>query len=174
MHVIQQACERLILVRRIVMKRLMVAAVLVLAMVSSCVVAQAYTEEHLRAAEETLISMGIEDSLSDTLDSMLEVQLQQNPDIVPFADVLRTFLQKHMGWAYLKDYFIEIYAEAFTEQELKDITAFYRSETGRKLVELTPTLMNKGMALGQEIVMEHMPELQQMILEQLQSTSSGQ
>lgn len=156
------------------MKRLMVAAVLVLAVVSFCVVAQAYTEEHLGAAEELLIVMNVEGTLSETLDVMISTQLQQAPEIAQFEGVLRTFLAKYMSWEYLKDYFVEIYAGAFTEEELREVVAFYRTDVGQKLIRLTPELMNKGMEIGQQIVMDHMPELQQMILDQLQGTSSGQ
>lgn len=37
-----------------------------------------------------------------------------------------------------------IYAENFTEDELKEITAFYRSPTGRKLTETTPQILERS------------------------------
>lgn len=154
------------------MRRLLVAVFLILVIASSGVAAQEYTKEHLRAAEEMLIAMNAEGTLSETIDTMLDAQLQQNPEIAQFADVLEAFLRKYMSWENLKGYYIQIYAEAFTEQELREITAFYRTETGQKLVKLTPELTSKGMALGQEIVMKHLPELQQMILQRMQELNS--
>lgn len=158
------------------MKRLsVVLAVLVIVMVGvSCLAAGQITDSHRQAAEELLVAMGMERTLEDSINSTLSMQLQQMPQLAQYEDVMRAFLYKYMSWEYLKEHIVQLYAEEFTEAELREITAFYRTETGKKLIELTPVLMNKGMAIGQQAVEEHLPELQQMVLQKMQGANSGQ
>jgi hypothetical protein len=158
------------------MKRLsVVLAVLVVMMVGvSCLAAGQITDSHRQAAEELLVAMGMERTLEDSINSTLSMQLQQMPQLAQYEDVMRAFLYKYMSWEYLKEHIVQLYAEEFTEAELREITAFYRTETGKKLIELTPVLMNKGMAIGQQAVEEHLPELQQMVLQKMQGANSGQ
>lgn len=47
---------------------------------------------------------------------------------------------------------IDIYVEAYTEQELRDLIAFYETPTGKKVLEKTPLLMPQGAQAGRELV----------------------
>ena len=93
--------------------------------------------------------------------------------LAQFGDVMRDFLRKYMTWESLKDEYALIYARTFTEPELRELTAFYRSPIGQKVATSLPQLMNEGAELGQRKGMEHMPELQQAILARLQQGGGG-
>ena len=41
-----------------------------------------------------------------------------------------------------------VYASKFTEQELKDTLAFYKTPLGKKLIEQEPAIMQQSMELG--------------------------
>lgn len=43
-----------------------------------------------------------------------------------------------------------IYAARFTRAELEDLIAFYRSPTGRRLIQLQPELIREGTVVGQQ------------------------
>ena len=43
----------------------------------------------------------------------------------------------------------QLQARAFTKAELEEILAFSKSPTGQKMIRLTPSLAQAGMALGQ-------------------------
>jgi hypothetical protein len=47
---------------------------------------------------------------------------------------------------------VVVYAETFSEDELREIAAFYRSEAGRRLVEAMPELMRRSMTLGEDLM----------------------
>ena len=125
--------------------------------------AKAQIKGHRKAAEELLEFIGIEAQLASSIKQSLDVQIKANPAIEPFKDAMKTFLEKHMSYASLKEDLITIYANAFTEKELKEITAFYKTPIGKKLVEKTPELMGKGMELGVKRVQDNQAELMGMI-----------
>ena len=78
---------------------------------------------------------------------------------------MKKFLNKHMSMKSLKEDIISIYAGAFSEGELNEIIRFYRTPTGRKMIEKLPELTNKGMQLGAQKVQENQDELRHMLQE---------
>ncbi len=120
-------------------------------------------KESRKEAEILLNSIGMETLLEQTIPQMLNLQIQQNPSLEPYKQVMLDFLNKHMSYKNLKPDLIDIYADAFTTNELKEINAFYRTPTGIKAIKLMPSLMEKGGQLGAQKVEENIQELQQMI-----------
>jgi hypothetical protein len=86
--------------------------------------------------------------------------VKQNPSLAPYEPQMRAFLMKHMSWASLKDDMIRIYTAEFSEQELKELMAFYQTPVGKKSVEKMPVLLQKGAEIGQQKIQKHLPELQ--------------
>jgi uncharacterized protein len=80
-----------------------------------------------------------------------------------------------MSFESILDDLVDIYREAFTEEELKQLTAFYSTPVGKKSIEKTPELFQKGGMIGSSRVQHNLIELQRMIeaeserLERLQS-----
>jgi uncharacterized protein len=138
-------------------------AALALVVAGATSAARADDKSHRAAAEELLKAANTEQTLQAAIDQMLGVQLKANPDLEPIKDVMKAFFAKHLSYAALKDDLIRIYTDAFTEVELKEITAFYSTPTGRKTVEKTPALMQKGAELGLKRVQDNSAELKQMI-----------
>lgn len=48
--------------------------------------------------------------------------------------------------------------------------AFYRTPLGQKMVTRLPLLLQKGAALGQKAVQEHLPELQEEIAKKMKES----
>lgn len=115
------------------------------------------------AAERLLTTINMESVLQNSVNQMLEIQLHQNPVLVPYKQVMQNFFNKYMSYNSLKPDLVKIYSEAFTKQELDEITAFYSTPTGRKAIQKIPELVSKGAQLGAKRVNDHLPELQQMI-----------
>lgn len=127
------------------------------------VFAQDTSSSHYKAAEEMLISMNLPTMLDQSIESMIDAQTRHNPMMAAFEDIFRTFFHNHMSWKNLKDVYVQMYMDEFTENELREITAFYQSEVGQKAVNVAPLLMQKGMMIGEEIVTENLPELERML-----------
>lgn len=60
-----------------------------------------------------------------------------------------------------------IYARNFTASELKDLTAFYRTPTGQKLVDKQPIVAQEGMMAGQKFAQSAAGDMQQRMIEEL-------
>lgn len=114
---------------------------------------------HVAAAEELLDALHLDAVMAQAMDVMLKSQLQQHPELVKVEDVMRTFLAKYLSYDALKPELARIYMDAFSEKELREISSFYRTDTGRKAVALMPSLFQKGAALGSERVAQHLDEL---------------
>ena len=115
---------------------------------------------HRAAAEALLNNMEMDKLMSQSVDQMLGMQMQQNPAIAPYQAQMKAFLSKYMSWPAMKDDMVKIYVAEFTEPELKELNAFYQTPLGKKTVQKMPTLLAKGAELGQKRVQEHLPELQ--------------
>ncbi len=128
--------------------------------------ARADEASHRAAADALLNLMNMEKLTEQSVDQMLQMQMKQNPAIAPFEQQMRTFLAKYMSWASMKDDMAKIYTSEFTEQELKDLTTFYKTPLGQKTVEKMPQLLVKGAEFSQKRMQEHLPELQAAIAAQ--------
>ncbi|NVO84712.1 DUF2059 domain-containing protein [Hymenobacter terrestris] len=157
------------------MKRtfLLLAAAMVLALPASAqttTTAPAATQlsvGHRRAAEALLTATNSEQNITLNIDQMLAAQLAQNPSIKAVEPEMRSFFAKYMSWASLKEEMVQLYANAFTEKELQELTKFYQTPIGRKTIEQLPQITAASMEIGQRRVKEHLPELQQAIAEKM-------
>jgi hypothetical protein len=67
-------------------------------------------------------------------------------DFDAFADVFRVGFTERVDLAgVLTSAYAPLYAASFTEAELREIVAFYRSPAGRKTLEVMPVLMQQGL-----------------------------
>jgi hypothetical protein len=126
-----------------------------------------FTQSHLQAAENYLIATGINTKFGAITDNIVNAFGKQIPENsrAAFINVMQKFMQKYYTWDTLKGDLSKLYAIEFTEDELKQLTAFFNTPLGQKYGDKLITLSQKGMQLGQQIVIDHKPELEQMMKE---------
>jgi hypothetical protein len=61
----------------------------------------------------------------------------------------------------------DIYARTFTADELRQVTAFYRSPIGQKFLEKMPVIAQESMAMGQKFGQEIAAEMRTRMIEEL-------
>ncbi|HEX9945404.1 MAG TPA: DUF2059 domain-containing protein [Thermoanaerobaculia bacterium] len=147
--------------------RIRAKAVLLLAMLfslSSVLAAQPPTAgmSHEQAARELLDLVGGKD-LAKTMSLAMVSQFRSNPDLAPYEDVFAKWIEKVYSQGDFERELVRLYVESFTEDELRQLTAIYKTPVGHKALRKLPELMQKGMAVGQRIAQEHMPELESML-----------
>lgn len=113
--------------------------------------AQEVPESHLAAAKAAVTAVRATDQfdgiLSQAADALKSQLIQKNPDLLDLISntVDETVLSLAARRADLEKEAATLYAKAFTEQELKDIAAFYTSESGKKL-------LNDGPIVSRELI----------------------
>jgi uncharacterized protein len=114
-------------------------------------------------ALQLLEAMRMPEQVQASLATVVATQTRLNPDLVGLGEVLREFLGRYVTWNAMKDEYAEIWAAAFTEEELREMTAFYRTPAGQKLARGTPELTRLGAELGDRTMRAHSAELDSII-----------
>ena len=68
-------------------------------------------------------------------------------------------------WGKMRPMLVKVYADTYTEEEVDGILAFYKSPAGQAMLQKMPALMQRSMAVGQQMVADLMPEIQKMAAE---------
>ena len=118
------------------------------------------TQEEYAAAYELLEAMQVPAQLKQTLDGIVDMQMQANPQLLPYKSIFTDFFNKYMSFDALKEGYADIYLDSFSVAELKEMTLFYKSPIGSKMASKTSEFALRGAALGQKAVQEHQEELQ--------------
>ena len=81
------------------------------------------------------------------------------------SEVIRDLVVDKM----LIDEIIDIYARHFTEDDVRDMIAFYETPIGKKTIEVMPRLMQEGMQAGQRWAAEMMPGVEERVVARLEA-----
>ena len=100
---------------------------------------------------EMMVKMNIPDDMADISKKHSE----------KFSELMK----KEMSWSNMKDDYINMYIEIFSESEIKEIIIFYNSSIGKKLIDKSPVLMQKSMEISQKRVMKLLPEMEELSIE---------
>lgn len=143
-------------------------ASLALALFLAVGTAAADEASHRRAAERLLDAVGTQTTMESAIDLMMQAQLRSTPQLAPFEGIVRTFLDRYVSFASMKDELVSLYVADFTEAELDELAAFYRTPTGAKAIARIPVLMSRGSQIGERRVRANQAELVRMIQEEQQ------
>ena len=105
----------------------------------------------------------MEKTFQDTVDQLIEVQIQQNPAIEPFRHIMVEFINRYMSYESVKEDMVALYADTFSRNEIYEIVAFYKTPTGQKTIKELPRLASKGTEVGLKRIKNHKDELREMI-----------
>jgi tetratricopeptide (TPR) repeat protein len=145
------------------MQRALLSTLLLVCLAVPAAWGQGFTRSHRQAASELLDLMEKSQDLAETASALIDAQVRANPQIEPFRDILVQWTQRYINWDAMGPRMIELYLQTFTEGEIRDLLAFYRTPTGRKALEKLPVLMQEGMKIGEEAAQQHRGELDAMI-----------
>lgn len=140
-----------------------IAATVVFTLGFSAATVLAAGDTHRAAAEQFAALVQADRALSSACETMLDAQVQANPDLKPHREALLGFLRQNMSWENLKEDILGLYMETFTETELQELIAFYSTPTGQKSVEAMPDIMRRGSEIGIQRIQAHLPELEALL-----------
>jgi len=128
--------------------------------------------------EELLLLMNT-DAMVDSMYSQMSQMMQgmgQQLKVKPkeqaifkkFTARMFSTMKEEMNWEKMKGPTIEIYAKHFSEKEISDMIAFYKTESGKSMVKKLPAVMTDSMMMGQNMMKNFIPKMQK-ISQELQS-----
>jgi hypothetical protein len=117
---------------------------------------------HEQAARELYHLLGGEKLAEGGAEAMMGL-IRDNPNLAPYEDVFRAWYKKVFAAGDLEGEMVKIYMGAFTEDELHQLAAFYRTPVGQKAISTMPEVAKKGAAVGLRLAKEHSGELQEML-----------
>ncbi len=114
-------------------------------------------------------ALDIAEQMSVAVNSQMTANLKQShPDIPPeMFDVMESEINSVINERIpdFIDLIIPIYDQNFEHADITALIEFYRSDIGKKTIQLLPTLMQEGMRIGQEWGMSIAPEIQRRLFE---------
>jgi len=106
----------------------------------------------------------------------LGVKPEERETFDKFMSKMISLMQEEMSWDKMKEPMIRIYLKHYTEKEIQDQIAFYRSESGQSMINKQPEVVKDTMMMTQEVLKNFMPKLQQISKElekELAASRSG-
>ena len=120
-------------------------------------------DSHLQQVETLFRLTNMEQKIDQSIDSVMQLQLSQNPQLSQHADKMRAFFEKYIGWDALKSDITDMYMQTFSEKELEAINAFYITPTGQKVITALPVLVQQRNQLAMQRLQENIGELRQIV-----------
>ncbi|SEL62297.1 hypothetical protein SAMN05216214_11578 [Atopomonas hussainii] len=82
-------------------------------------------------------------------------------------------LDKQVSWPQIKPQLVTLYTQKFTEQELTELLAFYRSPLGDKVLNLMPALTQQSAELTQARIEQAVPAINKLMDEMTAKLQKG-
>jgi hypothetical protein len=125
-------------------------------------------DEIFRLTKVDQVQKQMMDQMKAVLPSV-EQQMGVPGDPHEMSDELQTrildYLSSRLSWEKMKPGFTKLYSDAFTEDEIDGMLAFYKSPAGQAMLTKMPQLASKSMALAQQQMAGVYPELRRIVQE---------
>ena len=121
------------------------------------------TNSHREAVEKLFELTRMQQKIETSVNNVVAMQLNQDPAMREHEALFRDYMERQIGWSGLKAPLVDMYMQAFTEQELDYINAFYSSPAGSKLIETLPELIKRRDRLAMQRMQDNIGELKQAI-----------
>jgi hypothetical protein len=143
-----------------------------------CSIGYADERSH-RATAEELLKLLKSDRMMEPLFEQMKLMMDQQfgqmgvsedkrPLLKKYTDKLINLLRKEMGWENIKNDFISVYVETFTEDEIRAILAFYKTPAGQTFIQKMPLLIKKSVEISQKKMPEMIEKMQQVTTEMIE------
>jgi hypothetical protein len=143
---------------------------------AACLLAQrslAQTQSRDALAEELLVVMQVKESIEQSIAAaraMLPAQMEElraatgQPPSAPAStnDVNKLFdlIAKELSWENMEKDYVALYADMFSEEELRGMIAFFESPVGRTWLAKQPEIARRSLQFSQNLMMRLLPAMQ--------------
>ena len=128
-------------------------------------------KESKRESVEELLTLIDAKSMVDTIYSQMDqvfkgmgqqlgVKPSEQEVFDKFMSKVAATMKEEMSWDKMKDSMINIYLKHYSEKEIQDQIAFYKSESGQSMIKKQPAVLKDTMMFSQNLVKNFIPKLQ--------------
>lgn len=117
---------------------------------------------HEKAARDFYHAVGGADLAASGAEAMMGMMLQ-DPNMAEYTEVFHAWYRKVFAAADLEAEMVKLYMDSFSEKDLRELTAFYKSPLGQKALARLPEMMKQGAEIGMSRAQEHYDELEEML-----------
>lgn len=136
----------------------------------------AFAQDSQRESVEELLRAANADSMVDNMymqmnqvfegmGEQLGIKEDEQPLFDQYMKNVFAAMREDMSWEKMEDPMIDLYLKHYTEKEIQDMLAFYKSETGRSMVNKMPAVMGDSMQLSQQMMQAFLPKMKLMAQE---------
>ncbi len=148
--------------------------------------ASAQDQSQIDAAKELMELMNLDQVIQQSYDQTLPrlagmadqmgLTEEERPTFEKYMEKMVVAMKEEMSWEKMEPHVLKAYVEVYTEEELRELSAFYASPIGQKFITKMPELMQATMRMTQEMMQDFMPRMQEIQKEmqaELQQQRSG-
>lgn len=121
------------------------------------------TSSHRRAALDMMQASGVPEMLKRAFEAQLESQFKAVPELEKLRPQLTEFYRKAFSFKELENDLCALYMKHYTQEELQQITAFYKTPAGKKKAKVDGQLSSELGTLFLKHSEKKMPELQKLL-----------
>jgi hypothetical protein len=140
----------------------------------------AKVHEFFKISKVDQLSAQVMQQVMDQVNSGMMQQLtgthltpDQQKQLNEFNKKAQDLIASSVGWEKLEPEYAKLYVEAYSEQQLDDILAFYKSPTGQAMVQKNPELLKQSTAIAQGHLAAAMPQLQKLMKDYIAQATPG-
>lgn len=131
--------------------------ILILVILFGCEIVQAQPVSDVQAVYEMFEAQGMREQMNKIMLVMLQNQLTAVPELKEYQNELIQFYVKSISYDVLKKDLARIYLKHFTVAEIREITKFYRSAVGKKMKDVSASVLLEANELSRSRMEKAIP-----------------
>ena len=94
------------------------------------------------------------------LSQQMDIQPSEKPIFDAYYKEMTAIMKQDMSWEKMEPMILDIYSRNFTEKEIDDLVAFYKTPTGQSVIRKLPMVTQESMQVSEVLVQSALPKIQ--------------
>lgn len=112
---------------------------------------------------ELLEITGGKEQIVQVQNQFFNVIANQNPTFAKHKELVKQWAQESFSWDEMKVGLAEVYKRHYTEDEIEQMVAFYKTPLGKKIIVTLPQVFSESAQVGMMVAQKNQSKLQEMI-----------
>jgi hypothetical protein len=133
------------------MRKVLVVLGFALALAAPAAAQGTHAPSHLAAARQLMEAAEVQKAAMAGVEVMIAEQVRTNPAMSRYRQTMLEWARAIFTGEDAVNAFAALYADAYTEDELRQLVAFYRTPLGQKMAANQTVLATRGAELGRQL-----------------------